>query len=441
MMAGMAIPIDRRLVDEGIAALRIADVGRASIREIRRLIDWLEARQPTRFIRMEMGIPGLRLDDRAVEAERLALERGVGSLYPPVVGIPELKREIAAFLKNFANVDVSPDGCVPTVGSVNGTFLSFMTAARARADRDTVLLINPGFPLNPGQAQMLGLNVAAFDVYDFRGDALEAQLERMAKHNRISTMLFSNPNNPAWICFTEDELRTIAAFADRHDIIVIEDLAYFAMDFRKQLDRPGVPPYQPTVARYTDRWIQLVSSSKVFSYAGQRIGMLAMSDALRDREFPDLRRFFSYARLGDALFLGALYANSAGTAHSAQYGLAALLAAANAGAFNFVDDVRVYGEKATRMKACFAAAGFGLVYDRDGEEPLADGFYFTVAFPGLTGEQLLDELLPYGISAISLGTTGSSRTEGIRACVSLVPTDMIDELGERLLLFQAAHRK
>lgn len=435
----MATPIDRALVSEGITQLRISDVGRASIREIRRLIDWLEERQPTRFIRMEMGIPGLPADQRALDAERRALESGVAALYPPVAGIPSLKREISRFLKNFADVDVSPEGCIPTVGSVNGSFLSFLVAGRARSDRDTILLLNPGFPLHAAQAKMLGLTVAAFDVYDFRGDALEEQLDRMAREHGVAAMLYSNPNNPAWICFTETELEVIARVADRHDIVIIEDLAYFAMDFRTHIGRPGVPPFQPTVAHYSDRWIQLVSSSKAFSYAGQRVGMLAMSDTLRERSFPDLRRFYPYDRFGDALVLGALYTTSAGTAHSAQYGLAALLEAANSGELDFVDTVRVYGEKAARMKRHFAAAGFSLVYDRDGDEPIADGFYFTVSYRGMSGEELVAELIPYGISAISLGTTGSTRTEGIRACVSLVPVEMIDELGSRLQRFHKDH--
>ncbi len=64
---------------------------------------------------------------------------------------------------------------------------------------------------------------------------------------------------------------------------------------------------------------------------------------------------------------------------------------------------------------------FKIVYDRDLDEPLADGFYFTISYPGMTGEYLIEELLHYGISAISLDITGSERNEGLRACVSLVP--------------------
>ena len=96
----------------------------------------------------------------------------------------------------------------------------------------------------------------------------------------MSSILYSNPNNPAWICLTEEELETIARLADEYGAVVIEDLAYFGMDFRQDYSRPGVPPFQPSVARHTDRFVLLISSSKVFSYAGERIGMLVVSDAL-----------------------------------------------------------------------------------------------------------------------------------------------------------------
>ncbi|MDX9933284.1 MAG: pyridoxal phosphate-dependent aminotransferase, partial [Bacteroidales bacterium] len=83
--------------------------------------------------------------------------------------------------------------------------------------------------------------------------------------------------------------------------------------------------------------------------------------------------------------------------------------------------------------------GFKIVYDMDENNPVADGFYFTVSYPGMSGDQLLDEFLYYGISAIALSTTGSERTEGIRACVSLVHRDQFPALEERLKLFHENH--
>ena len=92
------------------------------------------------------------------------------------------------------------------------------------------------------------------------------------------------------------------------------------------------------------------------------------------------------------------------------------------------------------MKKMFLDNGFKIVYDEDDGEPIADGFYFTVAYPGYTGEQLVEELIYYGISAISLSNTGSMRKEGIRACVSLVSDEQLPELENRLKLFNENHK-
>jgi len=73
------------------------------------------------------------------------------------------------------------------------------------------------------------------------------------------------------------------------------------------------------------------------------------------------------------------------------------------------------------------------------DEPIADGFYFTVSYPGMGGRELLKELIRYGVSAISLDITGSEKNEGLRACVSLVPKTMFGELELRLKQFKKDH--
>jgi hypothetical protein len=116
-----------------------------------------------------------------------------------------------------------------------------------------------------------------------------------------------------------------------------------------------------------------------------------------------------------------------------------MLKAANDGTFDFVEVVKEYGEKARIMKKIFTENGFNIVYDKDEDEPIGDGFYFTFAYPGFTGEELLRELIFYGISAIALSITGSERMEGIRACVSLVKREQFPVMEARLKKFRANH--
>lgn len=120
--------------------------------------------------------------------------------------------------------------------------------------------------------------------------------------------------------------------------------------------------------------------------------------------------------------------------------MAAIFKACNDGTYNYINDIKEYGEKAAIMKKLFVDNGFKIVYDKDGDQDLADGFYFTIAYPGMSSDELLREFLYYGVSAISLSTCGSERTEGLRACVSLTPRSQFPMLEERLKMFNENHK-
>ncbi|MBU0489479.1 MAG: pyridoxal phosphate-dependent aminotransferase [Bacteroidetes bacterium] len=432
-------PIGYDIVSEKIMESGLTNVGQASIRQIKKLVDNIEQASGKKFIRMEMGVPGLPPNRIGVEAEIEALKRGVAAIYPDIFGIAPLKDEVARFVKLFLDIDVKPEGCIPTVGSMQGAFAAFMTVNRMYADKEGTLFIDPGFPVHKQQLRVMGQTFHSFDVYNFRGEKLREKLESYLSTGKISSILYSNPNNPSWICFTEEELQIIGELATKYNVVVMEDLAYFGMDFRKDYSQPGVPPYQPTVAKYTDNWLLFISSSKAFSYAGQRCGMMVISNKLFHTKAPDLLRYYKFDRLGEAMIFGAVYSLSSGTSHSAQYALLAMLKAANEGRFNFVEEVKIYGEKARIMKPMFTENGFSIVYDKDLDEPIADGFYFTISYPGFNGEKLVEEFMYYGISAISLSITGSERLEGLRACVSLIHKDEFPELERRLKKFHEQH--
>lgn len=432
-------PIATEVVNEVIDAFGIHPAGNATIRELVKIVNDIEGITGEEFIRMEMGVPGLEPTFVGTEAEMIALRKGVASKYPNIEGIKPLKDEAARFIKLFLDVDVKPMHCVPTVGSMMGGMASFMVVNRSDQERTGTLFLDPGFPVQKQQCLVLGHNFGSFDLYDFRGDKLRAKMEEEIENGQYSSILYSNPNNPSWICLNEEELQTIGEISLKYDLTVIEDLAYFGMDFRKDLSQPGVAPFQSTVAKYTNNYILLISSSKAFSYAGQRIGMIIIAPELFDRRYADLKRYYTSDKFGHAMIYGALYALSAGAAHTAQYALAAIFKAVNDGSYNYIHEVKEYGAKAVILKALFQKYGFRIVYDMDLDEPIADGFYFTLSYPGFEGPQLVEELLYYGISAISLGITGSSRTEGLRACVSQVRRDQFQLLEDRLKCFSEHH--
>lgn len=432
--------IDRKIVDEKLEACGIQDMDDATIRDIVKVVNMVEAESGTRFIRMEMGVPGLPPTEIGINAEIEALRGGCAQFYPMLEGHKEFKTEGSRFVKNFVDIDIKPEGIIPTVGSMQACFAAFMAVTECKKGKNTVLFIDPGFPVQKTQMQVIGKPHKSFDVYNYRGEALRAKLEEYLSQGDIAAILYSNPNNPAWICFTDQELQIIGEMANKYDVIVLEDLAYFAMDFRRDLSKPGVPPFQPSVAKYTKNYILMISGSKVFSYAGQRLGIMCISDALYNRKYENLHeRFGGLGTLGYTIVNRIIYTLSSGTTHSCQYAMAAILKAANEGKINILEGVREYADRAHAMKELFVKYGFKIVYDKDLDEPVGDGFYFTIIYPGFSGGDLAKEILYYGISAIPLRDTGSMQ-QGLRACVSQTGLDRIPELEERLKAFASDHR-
>lgn len=432
-------PISPEILSKTASELGIIDISTATIRQIVALSAALEKEANEKFVHLELGNPGLPASSVGIEAEVAALQAGVANTYPAINGIPELKKAGSRFVKAFMDVEIPEKAIVPTVGSMQASFTLQLLLSQRLPGRDTVLFFNPGFPAQRHQAKTLGIGIEQFDIYNYRGKALEAKLEEILSKGNITAMIYSNPNNPAWINLTEEELEIIGRMATNYDVIVIEDLAYLGMDFRTDFSHPFEAPYIPSVGKYTSNFIMLVSGSKIFSYAGQRIAVAAMSKDVYDREYEFFTKFYEMPAFGDAYIFGVLYTASSGTSHSAQHALAAMMNAASEGKLDFVNQTKEYGRRAKIMKKCFCDNGFHIVYDQDGDRPISDGFFFTVGYRDMEGKTLQEELLRYGVSAIALKATGSEQN-GVRVCVStLSEEEDFDTLNKRLKAFKDEH--
>ena len=432
-------PLDKRLVDQTCIdfGLRNAhELGNASIRQLVGVVKDIERATGEEFIHMELGEPGLPAEAVGIAAEHKALKEGCGSHYPLITGIPEVKHWGSEFVRAFIGLDIPPDCIVPTVGSMQAAFALNLTISQFDKERDTVLFIDPCFPVQKQQCAVIGVRVEAFDVADFRGEAFGEELERHFQTGRIAAVLFSNPNNPSWMCLTEHELEILGRLATRYNVMVIEDLAYLNMDFREQRGMPYEPPFQPTVGRYTNNCVHMISCSKMFSYAGQRAAIVAMNPYLAHRPYPALaERYHNDGEFMRNFVYIVLYSLSSGVTHSVQHAMAAMFKAACQGTLRFVENTREYARRARRIKEIMEKNGFRIVYDKDADgQPVGDGFFFTFGYRDWTGEQLLNKLIYYGISAISLSNTGAQR-EGMRGCASAIREDQYDELDRRLALF------
>ncbi len=429
------LPLSDEQLTGIISRLDIPSLTEATIRQVVAVTTEAEKASGEKYMHLELGNPGLPSQQIGVEAECEALRNGIANKYPPVMGTTALKNAASRFVKAFLDVDIPGNCIVPSVGSMQGSFSLMLLLGRRDPAKDTMLYLDPGFAPQHLQAQILGLKQTSFDIYDYRGEALAEKLESILAKGNITGILYSNPNNPAWTNLTPDELASIGRLATKYDAIVIEDLAYMGMDFRHDCGTPFEEPYVPTIAKYTDNYVLLLSASKIFSYAGERIALVCMSPEVARRTNPGLMPVFRMRTFADAYIFGVVYCVSSGVTHSVQCAMAAMLEAAADGRINFVHDCEEYRRRCARARQLFTDAGFKVVYADDAGTPVSDGFFFTATYGDMDSESLQRALMRHGISTISLPGTGSTR-HGLRICVSKLADDKDFEiLAERLRAF------
>lgn len=427
--------IDRALIESAMQKLEVSSFEDLSIRQLVSLVKMFEQQTGQEFIHFEIGVPGLPASQVGIDAQKEALDRGVASVYPSLEGEPALKEAASKFVRAIIGADIAPAHCIPTVGSMQGTFVTLMAVSALDKKKDTILYIDPGFPVQKTQADVLGIRRESFDVYNYRAERLAPKLEEYLSTGRIAAILYSNPNNPSWMCLTDSELRTIGEMATKYGAIVIEDLAYITMDFRKDVDPATGLPTQVSVTKYTDNYILLLSGSKIFSYAGERIAVTCISDKVFDLKSETLKERFGMPSFGNVFVHKLIYTLSSGVSHSAQMALARMMDQAAEGIYNYRDEVREYALRTERIREILTRHGFHLVYDKDVDEPVGNGFFFTIGYKDMKGGELLGRLLQCGVSGIVLTSTGSDY-EGIRACSSAIKPHHYDLLDQRLAMFE-----
>jgi aspartate/methionine/tyrosine aminotransferase len=166
----------------------------------------------------------------------------------------------------------------------------------------------------------------------------------------------------------------------------------------------------------------------MFSYAGERVGLLVTSRALAARSYECLHKFFDCANVAQAL-KRAVFNLSAGAPHSAQLAMAAAFNESTRGSYALVETLSEYGRRGRSIKKILLQRGFYMVYSGNQEDC---GFYLTFAYPGFNAKELLKELLCHGITALPLHLFGSSHPDGLRACVGLLGPKDLDRFEQRI---------
>ena len=191
----MKTPIPRQIVDQAKKESGLVDMGKASIREVLRLVNNIEKASGQQFVKMEMGVPGLPAASVGIEAQKDALQKGVASIYPSIEGFQGLKEEASRFAKLFLDIDIAPAGCVPTVGSMQGSLTAFMVNSRCDARKEYTLFIDPGFGAKT-TTSCFGSEIQNFRCVQSSWRQTSGQTRRIPPSRRCTHYCLFEPQQP-----------------------------------------------------------------------------------------------------------------------------------------------------------------------------------------------------------------------------------------------------
>lgn len=212
-----------------------------------------------------------------VDAVKKAME-SPANVYCPHSGDPGVRKTVASFLKKFRGIDADPNSEIIVVpGTQMGIFATFLALVNPG---DEVLLIDPDYScVEPparfadGKVIPVPLKKGTDGGYLFDYETLRS---RVSKNTKL--LVFSNPNNPAGILYSKQDLAAIADLANDNDFYVLADELY------NRLVYDNAPHYSlTTFPGMKERTITLMGISKTESMQGFRTGFVYANKEISQR--------------------------------------------------------------------------------------------------------------------------------------------------------------
>jgi aspartate aminotransferase len=214
------------------------------------------------IIHLELGEPDFHPGASVIEAAVKALSEGKDR-YCAVAGVPELREEIASYLKRTRNIDISPANIVVAPGCKAALFFAMMALLEPG---DEVLYPAPGFPGYPSITLGLGAVPVPFELSP--SNRFQPDLSEVADKitRRTRAVILNSPGNPTGTVYTDAVQRAMAELAVKHDLWVLSDEIYariiYGREYLSMLRYPGMH----------ERTLIIDGFSKSFAMTGWRLG-------------------------------------------------------------------------------------------------------------------------------------------------------------------------
>jgi alanine-synthesizing transaminase len=217
------------------------------------------------IIDLGMGNPDLPAPAHVIEKIKETIGRPRTDRYSASKGIPGLRRAQAGYYARRFGVKLNPETqIVATLGSKEG----FANVAQAiTAPGDVILAPNPSYPIHAFGFLMAGGVIRS--VPSEPTPQFFTALERAVLHSipKPIAVVVCYPSNPTAYVASLDFYRDLVAFAKKHSLIVLSDLAYAEVYFDN-----NPPPSMLQVPGALDVTVEFTSMSKTFSMPGWRMG-------------------------------------------------------------------------------------------------------------------------------------------------------------------------
>ena len=215
-------------------------------------------------INLGQGFPDTDGPEEIKQVAMSAIEAGLGNQYPPVHGLPDLRRAISEHQRRFYRLEVDPDTSVVVT---TGASEAIQSALLSLVDRgDEVIVFEPWFDIYGVGIELTHAKRVSVPLRppSFRPD-IDAL--RAAVTPRTRLILLNSPHNPTGVVFTRDELQAIADIAIEHDLLVLSDEAYEHLWYD---GHPHIPI--ATLPGMAERTVSIGSAGKSFSFTGWKVG-------------------------------------------------------------------------------------------------------------------------------------------------------------------------
>ena len=219
---------------------------------------------------LSVGDPDFATPAFITDAAVASLQAG-DTHYSDVAGRPELRQAIADLYRRRFDLQVGADSVIVLAGAQNALFAAALCLLEAG---DEVIVFDPVYVTYEATLKATGAKLVAVPTPADNGFRLDAAALEAAITPRTRAIFFANPNNPTGVVMRPDELRAIAAVAERHDLWVVVDEVYEALTFEQ--------PHQSFAALpgMAARTLSLGSLSKSHAMTGWRAGWIVAEPKL-----------------------------------------------------------------------------------------------------------------------------------------------------------------